>query len=187
MKPKWVGLLAILLLAAIAYGADDSDWTIDSAWAANYFSKMFATFSLLDVPISAQARYDLFHTAYITQRRIHVVDRPLIPGDEVREMLTIAQSIREMIQNSPIHVATNETGLYVYHDGDLMFAMEKTANREEADIYFDEWISIQIDANTWLNYTNAYIKGGEFLLLYYLNSTHRLYIIALAKEGDGGC
>ncbi|MFN3805396.1 MAG: hypothetical protein ACK4SY_10095, partial [Pyrobaculum sp.] len=177
-------LIAVLLLAAATYASNEM-CTVDTSLIA----KMFATFSLLDVPLPAQARYDLFHTAYITERGISIVNYPLIPGEEVREMLATAQLIREMIQNGTIRVAANETGLYAYYNGNLTLAIEKTTSSEEADIYFDEWTSIKISENTWLNYTNVYMRGGEFLLLYYVkyvSETHRLYVITLAKKGDGG-
>ncbi|MFN7105541.1 MAG: hypothetical protein ACK4M3_03015, partial [Pyrobaculum sp.] len=56
-----------------------------------------------------------------------IVDKPLVPGDEVREMLSIALSIRQAFENSTAYVVANDTGLYAYHNGSLALAVEKTA------------------------------------------------------------
>ncbi|MFN7105471.1 MAG: hypothetical protein ACK4M3_02635 [Pyrobaculum sp.] len=103
-------VFVVLLLLAVATYAEDV-WTVDTSVMSEMFARMFATFSLLDVSVSAQARYDLFHTAYVTDRGMTIVDKPLVPGDEVREMLSIALSIRQVFENGTAYVVANDTGL----------------------------------------------------------------------------
>lgn len=88
---KWAALV-ILAIAAVIH----AETVVDEGWVVTTFSKLFSVFSLLDVPTSLHARYELFHTAYITDREITIVDRPLIPGETVKEMLEIATKIRQL-------------------------------------------------------------------------------------------
>ncbi|MFN7105540.1 MAG: hypothetical protein ACK4M3_03010 [Pyrobaculum sp.] len=61
MGVRGVVFVVLLLLAVATYAGDMC--TVDTGIMSEMFARMFATFSLLDVPVSAQARYDLFHTA----------------------------------------------------------------------------------------------------------------------------
>jgi hypothetical protein len=73
---------------------------------------MLAALSLFNVPEELQARYELFHTAYVDGRRITIVDQPLIPGQNLTSLLQIAKSIKEAYEKGFLTYTANETGFY---------------------------------------------------------------------------
>ena len=179
-------LLAVLALAAVAHAGDE----------AFIVNSLFGAFSLINVPDALMPRYELFHTAYVTSSGITIVDGPLIPGANATELAALAKAVlhdlRQQLDNGSLQIAANETGLYVYQNGTLAFAMA-TAVPENAtgwlSVEFGNWTSMRLDSNTWLNYTRAKAAGRDWLVLYYVryvNETHRLYVITLAEVEDGG-
>jgi hypothetical protein len=56
-----------------------------------YINSMPAAFSLFNVPETFQARYELFRTAYVDDKRITIVDQPLIPRQNLTSLLQIAK------------------------------------------------------------------------------------------------
>ena len=179
-------LLVVLALAGAAYAADES-FIVNS---------LFGAFSLIDTPDALLPRYELFHTAYVTSSGITIVDGPLIPGANATELAALAKAIfhdlKQKYDSGQLQVVANETGVYAYQNGTLAFALT-TAVPESAtgwlSIEFGNWTSMQLDSNTWLNYTRAKAAGRDWLVLYYVryvNETHRLYVITLAEVEDGG-
>jgi len=124
---------------------------------------MLAAFSLFNVPEALQARYELFHTAYVSGRGITIVDQPLVPGQNLTSLLQIAKSIKESYEEGLLTYTANETGFYAYYNGTLTLAVEK-AEGEGWDVKFGEWTSRQLDANTWLNFTTLWINVNGTVL-----------------------
>ncbi|MEM1569068.1 MAG: hypothetical protein ABWK05_01550 [Pyrobaculum sp.] len=177
---RWAVGLLVIAAVAFANAVDGLPFSINT---------VFAAFSLLNVPLDMQYRYELFHTAYVTDKGITIVDTPLIPGSNVTEAVRLAASLREALSKHG-DVVVNASGLYVLVNGTVTFAM---TNNTQCDgcvsVRFSNWTSTRLDTNTWLNYTNAYVDGSSYLLLYYvkyINESHRLYVISLAAPGAGG-
>jgi hypothetical protein len=152
---------------------------------------MLAAFSLFNVPETLQARYELFHTAYVDGRGITIVDQPLVPGQNLTSLLQIAKSIKEAYEKGLLTYTANETGFYAYYNGSLTLAVEK-AEGDNWSVKFGEWTSRQLDVNTWLNFTTLWLDANgtvlEYLALVYarhINESHKLYVITLAQV-DGG-
>jgi hypothetical protein len=162
---------------------------VEARSARNY--KLEAAFSLFNVPETLQARYELFHTAYVDDKRITIVDQPLIPGQNLTGLLQTAKSIKEAYEKGLLTYTANETGFYAYYNGTLTLAVEKTEG-DGWNIKFGEWTSRQLDANTWLNFTTLWINVNgtvlEYLALVYvrhINESHKLYVITLAQVDRG--
>jgi len=189
---RWIALaaMALLALAALAYAESWLDaWLRDQPLVVN---SMLAALSLFGAPDALQARYELFHTAYVSGGCVTIADQPLVPGQNVTELLQIAKAIRDAYDRGLLKYAANETGHYAYYNGTLALAIER-ASGDEWSVKFGEWTSRQLDGSTWLNYTNLWMNVNgtvlEYLaLLYvrYINETHRLYVITLAQVGRGG-
>ncbi len=183
-------LLVVLVLTAFvrAEACWVEEWKRDQPIIIN---SMLAAFSLFNVPEALQARYELFHTAYVDGRRITIVDQPLVPGQNLTSLLQIAKSIKEAYEKGLLTYAANETGFYAYYNGTLTLAVEK-AEGDGWSVKFGEWTSRRLDANTWLNFTTLWINANgtvlEHLTLVYvrhISESHKLYVITLAQV-DGG-
>lgn len=178
-----VWALAMLAVAASVFG--QVDYAINS---------MLAAFSLFDMPLDLQYRYELFHTAYATPQEITIVDSPLIPGQNVTQLVQIALSVKQAVARGDVKYIVNNTGLYVYQNGTLVLAITNaTAAADGVSFQFGQWRSTQVDSNTWLNTTTLTMAVGghvvNYTVLYYVryvNETHRLYVITLAEMRDGG-
>ena len=183
-------LLVVLALSAFvrAEACWVEEWKRDQPVIIN---SMLAAFSLFNVPEALQARYELFHTAYVSGRGITIVDQPLVPGQNLTSLLQIAKSIKEAYEKGLLTYTANETGFYAYYNGTLALAVEK-AEGDGWSVKFGEWTSRQLDANTWLNFTTLWINANgtvlEYLALVYvrhINESHKLYVITLAQvDGD---
>lgn len=179
-----MALLAVVLLANAAYAGDES-FIVNS---------LFGVFSLVDVPEALLPRYELFHTAYVTQSGITIVDSPLVPGGNVTEMALLAKALyhdlRQWHDADQLQIVVNETGIYAYLNGTLAYAVA-AAPQDAAGwlaVEFGNWTSKQLP-NAWLNYTRVKTDGKDWLFLYYveyINETHRLFVITLAEVENGG-
>jgi hypothetical protein len=183
-------LLVVLALSAFvrAEACWVEEWKRDQPVIIN---SMLAVFSLFNVPEALQARYELFHTAYVGSRGITIVDQPLVPGQNLTSLLQIAKSIKEAYEKGLLTYTANETGFYAYYNGTLALAVEK-AEGDGWSVKFGAWTSRQLDVNTWLNFTTLWINTNgtvlEYLALVYvrhINESHKLYVITLAQM-DGG-
>jgi hypothetical protein len=183
-------LLVVLALSAFvrAEACWVEEWKRDQPIIIN---SMLAALSLFDVPEEFQARYELFRTAYVSGKRITIVDQPLIPGQNLTSLLQIAKSIKEAYEKGLLTYTANETGFYAYYNGSLTLAVEK-AEGDGWNVKFGEWTSRRLDANTWLNYTTLWINVNgtvlEYLVLVYvrhIDKGHKLYVFTLAQV-DGG-
>ncbi|MCU7786323.1 hypothetical protein ODS41_00045 [Pyrobaculum sp. 3827-6] len=178
---RWLGL--VMVLAAVAMGQT----------AGDVINNLYATFSLLGTPDVLLPRYELFHTAYVTQSGVTIVDSPLVPGANVTELARLAKAyyydLKRQIDAGAVTVVANETGVYTYQNGTLIYAISNTPREGFLTLEFGNWTSLQLDSNTWLNYTTAAAGGRQWFVLYYVkyvNETHRLYVITLAEVGAAG-
>ena len=181
-----------MVLALSAFVRAEACWVEE--WKRDQpviINSMLAAFSLFNVPEALQARYELFHTAYVSGRGITIVDQPLVPGQNLTSLLQIAKSIKEAYEKGFLTYTANETGFYAYYNGSLALAVEK-AEGDGWSVKFGEWTSRQLDVNTWLNFTTLWINVNgtvlEYLALVYvrhINESHKLYVITLAQV-DGG-
>ncbi len=157
---RWVGL--VMVLAAVAMGQTAGD-------VINY---LYATFSLINVPDVLLPRYELFHTAYVTQSGVTIVDSPLLPGANVTELARLAKAyyydLKRQIDAGAVTVVSNETGVYMYQNGTLMFGISTAPSGEGLVFEFGNWTSLRLDSNTWLNYTTAAMGDRNWLVLYYI-------------------
>jgi len=157
----WVGvLLAVVLVGAELVNEEAcwlETWQRDQPYVVN---SMLAVFSLLSAPETLQARYELFHTAYVDGGRITIVDQPLIPGQNVTELLQVAKAVKEAYEKGLLTYVANETGVYTYFNGTLAMAI-KMAEGEEWNVEFGAWTSRQLSGGTWFNYTTVEIKVNE--------------------------
>jgi hypothetical protein len=183
-------LLVVLALSAFvrAEACWVEEWKRDQPIIIN---SMLAAFSLFNVPEALQARYELFHTAYVDGRRITIVNQPLIPGQNLTSLLQIVKSIKEAYEKGLLAYTANETGFYAYYNDTLTLAVEK-AEGDGWNVKFGEWTSRRLDANTWLNFTTLWINVNgtvlEYLVLVYvrhINESHKLYVITLAQVEGG--
>jgi hypothetical protein len=191
VKHLVVGALLVVLALSGFVRAEAcwvEEWKHDQPVIIN---SMLAAFSLFNVPEALQARYELFHTAYVDGRGITIVDQPLVPGQNLTSLLQIAKSIKEAYEKGLLTYTANETGFYAYYNGTLTLAVEK-AEGDSWSVKFGEWTSRQLDVNTWLNFTTLWIDANgtvlEYLALVYvrhINESHKLYVITLAQV-DGG-
>ncbi len=186
-----------MLLAAALAGAElvneEACWL--EAWQRDQpyvINSMLAVFSLFSAPETLQARYELFHTAYVDRGRIAIVDQPLIPGQNVTELLQIAKAVKEAYEKGLLTYVANETGVYAYYNGTLAMTI-KMAEGEEWNVKFGAWTSRQLSGGTWLNYTTVEIKVNETVTQYlaliyarYINESHKLYVFTLAQVGESG-
>jgi len=96
---------------------------------------MLAVFSLFGAPKTLQARYELFHTAYVDGREIATVDSPLIPSQNVTELLQIAMAVKAAYESGRLTYVANENGLYAHYNGTLAMTIE-VAEGGEWDLKF---------------------------------------------------
>lgn len=181
-----MALLAVVLLANAAYAGDE----------AFIVNSLLGAFSLVDVPDALLPRYELFHTAYVTQSGITIADSPLIPGGNVTELAQLAKALfhdlKQQYGAGQLQIVVNETGIYAYQNGTLAYAMTASVPQDAAGwlaVEFGNWTSKQLSSNAWLNYTRVKTDAGEWLLLYYaeyISETHRLFVITLAEIEGGG-
>jgi len=165
-------LLCVLTVAALA--SAEAYWL--EAWQRDQphvVNSMLAVFSLFGAPETLQARYELFHTAYVDGREIAIVDSPLIPSQNVTELLQIAMAVKAAYESGRLTYVANETGLYAYYNGTLAMTIE-VAEGGEWDLKFGAWTSRQLDGNTWLNYTMVEIKINETVAISSAD-VHKIY------------
>jgi hypothetical protein len=125
LKHLVVGALLVVLALSGFVRAEAcwvEEWKRDQPVIIN---SMLAAFSLFDVPEALQARYELFHTAYVSGRGITIVDQPLVPGQNLTSLLQIAKSIKEAYEKGLLTYTANEAGFYAYYNGTLALAVEK--------------------------------------------------------------
>lgn len=181
-------LLVMLALSAFVHAEAHwvEEWKRDQPVIIN---SMLAAFSLFNVPETLQARYELFHTAYVDDRRITIVNQPLIPRQNLTSLLQIAESIKEAYEKGLLTYTVDETGFYANYCS-LMLAVKKV-EEEGWNVKFGEWTSRRLDAKTWLNYTTLWINVNgtvlEYLVLLYVRHIrqNKLYVFTLAQvDGD---
>ncbi|MEM0464953.1 hypothetical protein [Pyrobaculum sp.] len=178
--------VVLLALAAVAHAADEV-FVVNS---------LLGAFSLINVPDVLLPRYELFHTAHVTQSGITIADSPLIPGGNVTELALLAKALfhdlKQQYDAGQLQIVVNETGIYAYQNGTLAYAMTTSVPQNATGwlaVEFGNWTSRQLDSNTWLNHTRVRAEGRDWLLIYYvkyINGSHRLYVVTLAEIEGGG-
>jgi hypothetical protein len=74
--------------------------------------------------------------------------------------------LRRRIDTGTVAVASNKTG--VYQNGTLIFGISTAPGGEGPVFEFGNWTSLQLDSNTWLNYTTAAVGYRQWIVLYYI-------------------
>ncbi|WP_258870396.1 hypothetical protein [Pyrobaculum aerophilum] len=132
-----MALLAVVLLANAAYAGDE-------AFVVN---SLLGAFSLVDVPDALLPRYELFHTAYVTQSGITIADSPLIPGGNVTELARLAKALfhdlKQQYGAGQLQIVVNETGIYAYQNGTLAYAMTASVPQDAAGWQWSSAIGLQ--------------------------------------------
>jgi hypothetical protein len=104
VKHLVVGVLLVVLALSAFVRAEAcwvEEWKRDQPIIIN---SMLAAFSLFNVPEALQARYELFHTAYVDGRRITIVDQPLIPSTKLDESPPDRQVDQRGVREGPFDV-----------------------------------------------------------------------------------
>jgi len=169
--------LGVVVLAAVAFALDDVSLIVNT---------ILASLSLMNAP--QPEKYELFYTAYVNASGITIVDKPLIPGSNLTEYVRLALLIRELYKNGTLYFTANETEIYGWINGTLFYALTFTPMEGMLVLNFANWTTMQLDSNTWLNYTWVEANGSKFLFLVYvrhISDTHKLYVFTLAEEVGG--